>query len=262
MNDLLLKELGDLARQQEEAERARLDERWDRLSAGTLTAEEETELKALAASSPEAMEAYLAFKPLGAEFQARVVSAINFQPEPVPPPVPPPPPPQPPFWRRIEVRVITAAAVAAGLYFFVPWPPSSPLQLNYGSPAISIPSEFRGGEPGLATPGSEVDLLVRPQTAIDGRGLAVRGYLAHAGSGEIRPWELKSEVSKLGVVTLHGTLGKELSPGIWTLWIVIGRKDKLPTARDLQSNLIARRTRDADWQAVSRDLLIEARASP
>ena len=55
------------------------DERWDRLAAGTLTAKEEIELKALAASSPEAMEAYVAFKPLGPDFQARVVSAINSQ---------------------------------------------------------------------------------------------------------------------------------------------------------------------------------------
>lgn len=77
MDDLLLKELGDLARHEGEAEGARLDERWDRLAAGTLTAEEEAELKALAASSPEAREAYAAFRPLGADFQARVVSTIN-----------------------------------------------------------------------------------------------------------------------------------------------------------------------------------------
>jgi RNA polymerase sigma factor (sigma-70 family) len=55
------------------------DERWDRLAAGTLSAEEEEELRALADSSPEAREAYKAFKPLGADFQARVVSAINAQ---------------------------------------------------------------------------------------------------------------------------------------------------------------------------------------
>src|SRR5436853_7125100 len=79
MNELLLKELGDLARREKEAEKAHLDERWDRLAAGTLTAEEGAELKALAASSPEAREAYAAFRPPGADFQARVVSAINSQ---------------------------------------------------------------------------------------------------------------------------------------------------------------------------------------
>ena len=77
MSDRLLRDLGDLARSEAEAEEARFDDRWDRLAAGTLTADEEAELKALAESSPEAREAYEAFRPLGADFQARVVSAIK-----------------------------------------------------------------------------------------------------------------------------------------------------------------------------------------
>jgi RNA polymerase sigma-70 factor (ECF subfamily) len=75
-NDSILSELGALARREREAE-SPLDERWDRLAAGTLTAEEDAELRALAASSAEAREAYEAFRPLGADFQARVVRAIN-----------------------------------------------------------------------------------------------------------------------------------------------------------------------------------------
>src|SRR6478672_6542682 len=77
MSDRLLRELGDLARSEAEAEKARFDDRWDRLAAGTLTAEEEAELKALADSSPEYQKAYEAFSPLGAEFQARVVREIQ-----------------------------------------------------------------------------------------------------------------------------------------------------------------------------------------
>jgi RNA polymerase sigma-70 factor (ECF subfamily) len=77
-NDSILSELGALARREREAE-SPLDERWDRLAAGTLTAEEDAELRALAASSAEAREAYEAFRPLGAAFQARVVRAINAQ---------------------------------------------------------------------------------------------------------------------------------------------------------------------------------------
>src|SRR5262245_17386152 len=69
--DRLLSELADLARQ-----RDGLDERWDRLAAGTLTAEEEAELRALAETSPEAHETWEAFRPLGPEFQARVVDRI------------------------------------------------------------------------------------------------------------------------------------------------------------------------------------------
>src|SRR5947199_7226982 len=122
MEDQLLKELGALARREEEAERSRLDERWDRLAAGTLTSEEDAELKALAASSPEAREAYEAFRPLGADFQARVVSAINSEKSPKPQPQPQPQPQPFRLARRIEVWTGLAAAMAAGLFFLVRGP--------------------------------------------------------------------------------------------------------------------------------------------
>src|SRR5215218_2805744 len=75
--DRLLRELGHRAREEEEAAKARFNERWDRLAAGTLTAEEEAELLALAETFPEDREAYEAFRPLGADFQARVVEAAT-----------------------------------------------------------------------------------------------------------------------------------------------------------------------------------------
>jgi RNA polymerase sigma-70 factor, ECF subfamily len=76
MEDRILLELGYLAKEEREAEKAPLDERWDRLAAGTLTPEEDAELRALAESSPETRETYEAFRPLGAKFQARVVKEI------------------------------------------------------------------------------------------------------------------------------------------------------------------------------------------
>ncbi len=116
-DDRLLSELGALARQQQEAERDRLDERWDRLAAGTLTPGEEEELKALAAASDEARETYEAFRPLGADFQARVVDAIQAERAPAPQAGTQEPSPVPPFWRvirRAEVWVGLAAAVVVG----------------------------------------------------------------------------------------------------------------------------------------------------
>src|SRR5437764_1238935 len=109
MSDRLLRELGDLARSEAEAEKARFDDRWDRLAAGTLNAEEEAELKALAESSPEYREAYEAFRPLGADFQARVVSKINDErdkplPAPQPEPIPRVLPFPPPVIRRPVIR--------------------------------------------------------------------------------------------------------------------------------------------------------------
>src|SRR6185295_1315642 len=78
-NDQWLKELAQVGREQEAEDRARLDERWDRLSCGQLSAEEEKELRALAETSEEARLAYEAFQPLGPDFQARVVDALAGQ---------------------------------------------------------------------------------------------------------------------------------------------------------------------------------------
>src|SRR5262245_60200152 len=72
MNDEeLMKALGRTAR----AEPA-LDERWDRLAAGTLSEAEHEALLEEAARSDAAADAYEAFRPLGAEFQARVVHRL------------------------------------------------------------------------------------------------------------------------------------------------------------------------------------------
>src|ERR1700704_3282793 len=108
MSDRLLRELGDLARSESTAEEARFGDRWDHLAAGTLTAEEEAELKALAESSPEDRETYEAFRPLGADFQARVVSAINA--ERAKPAEAPRPQPQDPVPRVLPFRRIIRRA--------------------------------------------------------------------------------------------------------------------------------------------------------
>src|SRR6185503_16244051 len=73
--DVLLRQLGQVARERAAGEPS-LDERWDRLAAGTLGAEEEAELRRLAETSDEAGMAYDAFRPLGKAFEAQVVAAI------------------------------------------------------------------------------------------------------------------------------------------------------------------------------------------
>src|SRR5262245_42717119 len=70
MNDEeLMKALGRTAR----AEPA-LDERWEKLAAGTLSDAERDALLEEAARSEAAAQAYEAFRPLGAEFEARGVA--------------------------------------------------------------------------------------------------------------------------------------------------------------------------------------------
>src|SRR4051794_40042585 len=78
-DDRFLRELAQVANDEKQAEEARLDERWDRLSAGALSPEEEAALRALTEASEEGGGAYEAFRPLGREFRARVVRARRDQ---------------------------------------------------------------------------------------------------------------------------------------------------------------------------------------
>jgi hypothetical protein len=257
MDDRILRELGKLARQEDEADQARFDERWDRLAAGTLTAEEQTELEALAASSPEGKEAYEAFRPLGAEFQARMVAMASAELASSPavePPVPPAPPlPFRRVARRVEVWLGAAAAVAASLFFLLR-PPTLPSLPVYEADEPGVQSAYRGVGSATATPGSQVTLKVRPRTAVMG-DLEVRSFLSYAG-GDLHPWHPQPslKINKTGVVDLHGRLEKGLRPGECEIWTVVARPGKIP--KDLQAELHAGRTGTADWQAVSTKLEI------
>jgi hypothetical protein len=269
MNDSLLKELGDLARQNADAERSRLDERWDRLAAGTLTAKEEAELKALAEASPEDLEAYEAFRPLGSDFQARLVSAIEAEqagelaqqgvsPEPGSRLLP--------FRRavrRASVWLGSAAAVAAGVLFFFLRAPALPPLPVYSLATLVPDRSTRGGEPGpvsgtpVFAPDSVLTVVASPPGTVT---LPVDAESFLAQGGELRPWE-RAERSPDGAFRFSGQLA-QYRPGDWKVWIVVGRPERLPSAHELQTRLQAGRTRTADWQAISEDLKIGAGASP
>ena len=245
--DRLLGELGDLARREGEAEKDRLDERWDRLAAGVLTGEEEAELKALAATSPEARGAYEAFRPLGADFQARMVSAIQ---------APRPEPPETRFRflpfrrvaRRAEIWVGLTAAVAAGAFFLVRTPVPLPPLPGYELVSLEVSSDYRGSGSPTAAPGSPVTLTVSPRTAVAGE-VEARGFLSCAGEG-LHPWRSPSSVRVIGkgTVIFSSTLPEAAPPGPCAIWIVVARKGKAP--ENLLSELRTGRTEGGDWQAV------------
>src|ERR1700710_1021450 len=266
MSDRLLRDLGDLARS--EAEEARFDDRWDRLAAGTLTAEEDTELKALAESSPEHREAYEAFRPLGADFQARVLSSIEAERAGE---TPQPAPPEPrsrvlPFRRavrRVEVWVgSAAAAVAAGVFFFFLRTPATLPPLPDYKLTHEVRSEYRGAESQTATPGSLVTVKVRADIAVKG-AVETQGFLS-CGGGDLRPWQLKPSPDNPGngvVIDLQGMLDKGTPPGSCEIWIVVARRGKAPG--DFRAEWRAgRRTGNADWRAVSEDLPVKASNDP
>ena len=281
MSDRLLRELGDMERSEAKAEEARFDERWDRLAAGTLTAEEDAELKALAASSPEAREAYEAFRPLGADFQARVVSAINAERSPKPLPLPQPQPlPKPlPFRlaRRIEVWVGSAAAVAAGLFFLVLWPAMAPpLSSGYVASLSGGLKSNRGGEPSppnekpVLSPGSPFTLEVSPNQPLEHPGkVKARAFLSSsAGREDLRTLGLenKFESATTGSVLLQAKMGEDVKvppgpPGDWIFWTVVARKS-LPEAREVQERLRANQPMDASWQDICDALKKEEKPPP
>jgi len=247
--DRLLRDLGQLAKEEEGAERARLDERWDRLAAGTLTPEEEAELRALAETSPEAREAWEAFRPLGPEFQARVVEKIAAE------------LPQEKKGRLLPFRPArilgwaTAAAAAAAVAVVLLRPSAAPLP-DYQIVSISGgSSEMRGEQPRDFAPGDRIGVRLRP--ARESRAGRLEGQLFLVRNGELRRLETKSESHPEGAVEITGTLGHDLQQGTWTLWAVVGRQGDLPEPAELRSR--GGPGREEDWVLVAGDIQIRPR---
>jgi hypothetical protein len=270
-DDSWLRELAQVNREQEARERSRLDERWDRLSAGELSPQEEAELRALAETSEEARQAYEAFRPLGDEFQARMVSTLAAE-------VASPASAEtakPARFRLLPFRpaarfgtwLSAAAAVAAVLFLLLRSPaalPPLPAYVGSLSPGVQ-PSRGPGSTTGrqVFVPGSPLTLEAAPQRSVTGPVEAA--FFLERGA-ELTPWTPKPSFFEIadGSVRLHGTVGTDfrLDPGDWRIWVVVGRPGKMPSLDELQTELRAGRTRHAGWQAVSTDLRIASRASP
>ena len=188
-DELWLRELAQVNREQQEDEQARLDERWDRLSRGELTPDEEAELRALAETSEEARAAYEAFRPLGPEFHASVVRAVQAQGL-----ASEPRPGEAParvlqFRRRLArwgavAALATAASVAILLRPLPPLPDYS-LEVSGGTRA------WRGEEPEPAevptlAPGDPITVTVRPATAVS-RGSKLDAFCLLVRDRELHP---------------------------------------------------------------------------
>jgi hypothetical protein len=262
-------ELARMAREEQEAERARLDDRWDRLSAGDLTAEEEAELRALAAESEEGRAAYEAFRPLGPDFQARVVQALQAQKAaetPAPPAAVGEEPPAGPTRkilsfprgraRRISGWSAVAAAAAAVLVVVLHRPPP-PLpgyrvELVGGYPAQRGPA---APPPAVFALGSPFELTLRPDTAVVGK-VAVLGCLE--GGGTSRPWKAPLTITDERLVKVAGTVGPEvaLAPGDWTLRFAVGRPGDLPDGPSACAEIARGPRRGRDWVVLDQSIRV------
>jgi hypothetical protein len=258
--DRLLRDLGDLARERKAEEAARLDERWDRLSHGALSSEEEAELRALAEGSPEGHEAYEAFRPLGSEFQAGVVQALqkareaerekNEAARVLP-------------FRRLTSRIAgwgtLAAAVAAAVLIVLLRAPA-PLP-EYGSPSVTGGSSAYRGETVEArtfAPGDRVQVVLQPKTVVPGK-LRLESGCFLAREREVRRLEVRSDIVPSGSIQMTGTIPADVQPGNWTLWAVAGRPGDLPAPEDLRSQA-GGEVRRRDWVAFSKEVRIQPRS--
>jgi hypothetical protein len=98
-----------------------------------------------------------------------------------------------------------------------------------------------------------------PQSPVTGK-IEARAFLDRGS--ELAPLE-PDPVVENGAARLRGIVGREiqLSPGEQRIWIVVGRKGKIPPLEELTAEIRARQIPHDDWQAVSVDLLIEDRPS-
>jgi len=266
----LLKAMGRAARADQP-----LDERWDKLAAGELTDAERDELLEAAAHSEEAADAYEAFRPLGAEFEARVVerlragragaarssapgAAAEAPPgrargaEPVARKVVP-------FPQRERRRSFVPLALAASLLVAVGVATllrqgAAPALPGYGLRLDGQVTLMRGeSPPPQAAPfaaGNTFRLVLTPETRVDGE-VAARAYLLSDGSIEPLPAPAP-RTSDDGAVLIEGEVGDDvlLPQGAARILVVVGRESKLPDPAALAARLgAAGQEQSDDWSA-------------
>lgn len=265
--DPLLRELGHLANEASELARARFDERWDRLAAGTLSDEEDAELRALAATSPEAHEAYEAFRPLGEGFRGRLVDRLSAEIQDREPRE------EPrsrllsfPRWPRAARWTAGAAAAAAAALLLLlrgPGLETTPPLPTYVAELSGGTRTFRG-EGGPSTgprafeTGDRFQIILRPATQTPGKGLEARCFLLRGGA--LRSLEARVRVDVAGAVKIDGSIGSDLPPGDWTLWSVVGREGELPDPADPRFSTTGVEVRERDWVAVPNKIRIHSRS--
>jgi len=266
-DNLWTRELTQVNREIQEEERRRLDERWDQLSGGELSPEEEVELRALAESSEEGREAWEAFRPLGPDFHASVVQAIREQGSaPEVEPVKPLPEPLP-FRRRTFApagwgALVAAAAAAVVVLLVRPAAPLPDYSLDVSGGSVvwrgEVPESARGP---VFAPGDRITVVLRPATRTKGKDLEAQCYLLRGP--DLRRLELRREIDPgTGAVKMEGSIGRDLQPGAWTLWAVVGRQGKLPAPADLRRLSAVSQARGSKWVAVTQEVRILSRGLP
>lgn len=184
--DDLLDAVGRVAREHE-----RVDERLERLAAGTLSDQERAELEREAATNPELARALELFRPLDADVRARIAAEVapvrqlrTARPEPS---------------RLVWLAAALAAAAAVVLVLLFRSGPE-PLP-DYELAALGGVSEQRAPSTAVQiAPGAELTLLLRPATSVVGDVVA---YAFRVDGGEVVPLDVRVQRSETGAVRLE-----------------------------------------------------------
>lgn len=258
-DDPLMRELGRVAAEEEEADRSRYAA-WERLSAGELSGEEEAALAKQAETSAEARLAYEAFRPLGPEFEARMVRTLVAAPDlPAAGGVVTPAARAstlPRYARRFGWLAAAATIAASLVLLVVTWRASPPLPAY----ALEISGGLRttrgaaAGSMPIFRRGSEITVVLRPSTQAAGRTEARCCFLVRGEAW--RSWPLAAEQSGQSF-RFTGSLDSGLEAGEWRLWAAVGRPGSLPDEAALPSRLRQGGEQHPGWQAAAKDFIVE-----
>jgi hypothetical protein len=247
MNDERL--LKDLARLERARSAADPEPAWDRLAAGTASAEQVAHWQAEARESASTAAAWEAFQPLEPEFRAALVERLRCElPGADVAPERAAAAPTPSAWRRLPVWLrfaLVPALVTASLLVTVrPWQAPEPLpdyalHLAGGSRNTrSVPASASPDPPTFA-PGNRFELVLTPATSA-GRALEARTFVLRGRQLEALDASLAS-VSEDGAWRLVGVVGQDLQlpSGDFALLVIVGRPGALPEPASLVGRVSA-----------------------
>jgi hypothetical protein len=255
-----LRDLARTAREEAAEEQQRWD-RWDHLTDGDLSPEEEAELRALAATSVEDEKALEAFRPLDSDFRARVVAMFGPPVESVPVK---PPRPVPFPWRLIRFVGPVLATAATALYIFIINPPPIP-KFTIANLESSVEISRDGGD--KTTPvllaDTDFSVLARPAAKLSPwRKIEASCYIQSRSAGNRKLRDTECSVlernARTGAPKIGGHLPADLATGPATLWIVLAYSGNLPEQNVIEKLPSDRSTNQKFWVAES--ALIEVRA--
>lgn len=228
-DDALLEALGEIAR----AEGDGLDARWDALAAGSLSAEDEAALKALAATAPDGDAIWAAFAPRDAALDDAITASVLGQAaRPARPPAPVVSITEAPSARRRWAWAGAAIALAAGLLVFVlRSPPALPPYSLENHAGEQVVRGEQNAKEVVYGAGSQLDLILRPAADLT-TAVAIRVF--HARGDTISALPVEPTRSDSGAFRLRGAVD-ELLPktvGAQTLIFIIGAPKALPKSVD------------------------------